>query len=278
MTFEAITYAVEDGIATITLNRPAARNGYTIRMANELPEAFAAADADDDVRVVVINANGKDFCVGMDLTEGGDDFTAADWVEPASRATRPLSRMNKPVIAAIHGAAVGVGSTLTLPADIRIAASDARFGFVFARRGLFPEGGSTWFLPRIVGLARAQEWMLTGRLIPATEALAAGLVSQVVEPEALLDKAYEIARDLIANTAPVATAVIRRTLLHMQGEDSPEAAFQLDSKLIAHAFASPDSLEGITAFLQKRAPKFPGTVPADLPAFLPWRAPVSQAD
>ncbi|CRK56653.1 Enoyl-CoA hydratase [Alloactinosynnema sp. L-07] len=270
MTFEAITYVVEDRIATITLNRPESRNGYTITMANELGNAFAAADADADVRVIVINANGKDFCVGMDLTEGGDDFTAADWVEPATRATRPLSRVNKPVIAAIHGAAVGVGSTLTLPADIRVAASDTRFGFVFARRGLFPEGGSTWYLPRIVGLARAQEWMLTGRLIPAAEALAAGLVSQVVEPDALLDTAHEIARDLITNTAPVATAVIRRTLLHMQGEITPEASFQLDSKLIAHAFASPDSVEGITAFLQKRAPTFPGTVVGDLPPFLPW--------
>ncbi|WP_410578264.1 enoyl-CoA hydratase-related protein [Amycolatopsis sp. lyj-108] len=278
MTFEAIRYAVEDRIATITLDRPAARNGYTIRMADELPKSFAAADADEDVRVVVINANGKDFCVGMDLTEGGDDFTAADWVEPASRATRPLTKLNKPVIAAVHGAAVGVGSTLILPADIRIAASDARFGFVFARRGLFPEGGSTWFLPRIVGLARAQEWMLTGRLIPAAEAVAAGLVSQVVEPEALLDKTYEIARDLIANTAPVATAVVRQTLLHMQGEDTPEAAFRLDSKLIAHAFASPDTMEGIAAFLQKREPRFPGTVATDIPQFLPWSVPALRSD
>jgi enoyl-CoA hydratase/carnithine racemase len=181
--------------------------------------------------------------------------------------------VNKPVIAAIQGAAVGVGSTLTLPADIRIAGSNARFGFVFSRRGLFPEGGSTWYLPRIVGLARAQEWMLTGRLIPAAEALAAGLVSQVVEPEALLDTVYEIASDLITSTAPVATAVIRRTLLHMQGEATPEPSFRLDSKLIAHAFTNADSVEGITAFLQKRAPRFPGTVVGDLPPFLPWLEP-----
>lgn len=272
MTFEAITYVVEDRIATVTLNRPEARNGYTNQMADELAEAFAHADTDDEVRVVVIAANGKDFCVGMDMS-GGDvsDFTVPGWVEPATRATRPLSRLNKPVIAAIQGSAVGVGSTLVLPADFRIAASDARFGFVFPRRGLFPEGGSTWFLPRIVGLGRAQDWMLTGRLIPAEEALAAGLVSQVVAPEVLLDKAYALARDLIANTAAVSEAVIRRTLTHMLGEPSPEASFQLDSQLIAHAFASADTVEGIMSFLQKRPPEFTGLVSKDLPDFVPWR-------
>ncbi|WP_020659221.1 enoyl-CoA hydratase-related protein [Amycolatopsis benzoatilytica] len=270
MTFETIVYRVAERIATITLDRPGARNGYTVAMANELGDAFARADADEDVRAIVLNAAGKDFCVGMDLSEGGDDFTVPGWVEPASRATRPLFRANKPVIAAVQGAAVGVGSTLILPADIRVAASGARFGFVFARRGLFPEGGSTWFLPRIVGLSRAQEWMLTGRLIPAAEALAAGLVSRVVEPELLLDTAYGIAREIVSATAPVAAAVIRQALLHMHGEPSPEPAFRLDSRLIAHAFASPDAREGITAFLQKRAPEFRGTVGADLPGFLPW--------
>lgn len=272
MTFEAITYALENRIATVTLNRPEARNGYTNQMADELAAAFALADADDEVRVVVIAANGKDFCVGMDMSGGdGSDFTVPDWIEPATRATRPLSRLNKPVIAAIQGSAVGVGSTLVLPADFRIAASNARFGFVFPRRGLFPEGGSTWFLPRIVGLGRAQDWMLTGRLIPAEEALAAGLVTQVVAPEVLLEKAYELARNLIANTAAVSEAVIRRTLVHMLGEPSPEASFQLDSKLIAHAFGTADAIEGIMSFLQKRAPEFTGLVSKDLPEFLPWR-------
>lgn len=272
MTFEAVTYVVEDRIATVTLNRPEARNGYTNKMADELAAAFTLADTDDLVRVVVIAANGKDFCVGMDMTGGdAEDFTAPGWVEPATRATRPLSRLNKPVIAAIQGSAVGVGSTMVLPADFRIAASNARFGFVFPRRGLFPEGGSTWFLPRIVGLGRAQDWMLTGRLIPAAEALAAGLVTQVVEPDVLLDKAYELARDLITTTAAVSGAVIRRTLTHMLGEDSPEAAFDLDSKLIAHAFATPDAMEGIMSFLQKRAPQFTGLVSKDLPDFLPWQ-------
>lgn len=272
MTFEVITYVVEDRIATVTLNRPEARNGYTNKMADELAAAFTLADTDDLVRVVVIAANGKDFCVGMDMTGGdAEDFTAPGWVEPATRATRPLSRLNKPVIAAIQGSAVGVGSTMVLPADFRIAASNARFGFVFPRRGLFPEGGSTWFLPRIVGLGRAQDWMLTGRLIPAEEALTAGLVSQVVEPDVLLSTAYSLARELIATTAAVSSAVIRRTLTHMLGEDSPEAAFQLDSKLIAHAFTTPDTLEGIMSFLQKRTPQFTGLVSKDLPDFLPWQ-------
>lgn len=271
--FETITYAVEERIATITLNRLAARNGYTHRMAAELAAAYGIADADDDVRVIVLTGAGKDFCVGMDMAAGEapEDFTAPGYVEPATRSTRPLSRVDKVVIAAVHGAAVGVGSTMILPADIRIAASNTRFGFVFSRRGLFPEGGSTWYLPRIVGLGRAQDWMITGRLVPAAEALAAGLVSQVVEPADLLSTAYALAREIVTTTAPVSTAVIRRALIHQLGEPSPEAAFDLDSTLIAHAFGSADTVEGIMSFLQKRPPEFPGTVGKDLPPCLPWK-------
>jgi enoyl-CoA hydratase/carnithine racemase len=273
MHYQQIRYGVADRIATITLARPQARNGYTSSMADELAMALADANADDDVRVVVLTGDGRDFCVGADLSGGrlearGD---AADWVEPASRVTRPMYAMDKPVIAAIRGAAVGVGSTMVLPADYRLAATDTRFGFVFTRRGFYPEGGSTWFLPRLVGLGRAMDWMISGRLVPAAEALAAGLVHSVHEPDAVLDAAYELARDLIATTAPISTAVIRQALYRMSALDSPEAAFDLDSRLIASCADNPDALEGVESFLQRRPPEFTGVVSRDLPDFLPWR-------
>jgi enoyl-CoA hydratase/carnithine racemase len=267
-----IRYAVAERIATITLDRPEARNGYTVRMADEVASALGRANSDPDVRVVVLTATGPDFCVGADLSFGG--FAAADeedWVEPASRVCRPMFALDKPVIAAVRGAAVGVGSTMLLPADYRLAASDTRFGFVFSRRGIYPEGGSTWFLPRLVGLGRAMDWMISGRLIPAAEALAAGLVHAVHEPDAVLEQAYELARELIAVTAPVSTAVIRQSLYRMSGLDSPEPSFQLDSRLIASCAANPDAVEGVLSFLQRRPPEFTAIVPADLPDFLPWR-------
>jgi enoyl-CoA hydratase/carnithine racemase len=270
--YAEITYAVADRIATLTLNRPEARNGYTIRMADELADALAAADADPDVRVVVLTGAGETFCVGADLSGGGfAPPDAEDWVEPATRVCRPMFGMDKPVIAAVRGAAVGVGSTMLLPADYRLAGSDARFGFVFSRRGIFPEGGSTWFLPRLVGLGRALDWMLSGRLIAADEALAAGLVHAVHDPDEVLDKAYELAGELISKTAAVSVAVIRQALYRMSTCDSPEPAFRLDSRLIAGLPASADAVEGVMSFLEKRSPAFPGTVPDDLPGFLPWR-------
>jgi len=275
MQYEQIEYRVEDRIATVTLNRPSARNGYTIRMADELAHAFRAANADEAVRVVVITGTGKDFCVGADLSGGGLDVTERDatdaWVEPATRATRELFELDKPVIAALRGAAVGVGSTLVLAADIRVASTDSRFGFVFSRRGIYPEGGSTWFLPRLVGLARALEWMLTGRLINADEALGAGLVTALHEPDVVLAKAYELARDLAKNTAPVSAAVIRKALYRMSAYESPHASFELDSKLIASCATNPDATEGVLSFLQKRAPAWKGSVATDVPPFLPWR-------
>jgi enoyl-CoA hydratase/carnithine racemase len=270
--YAEITYAVADRIATLTLNRPDARNGYTIRMADELADALAAANADPGVRVVVLTGAGETFCVGADLSGGGfAPPDAEDWVEPATRVCRPMFNMDKPVIAAVRGAAVGVGSTMLLPADYRLAGSDARFGFVFSRRGIFPEGGSTWFLPRLVGLGRALDWMISGRLIPADEALAAGLVHAVHEPDEVLARAYELAGELIARTAPVSTAVIRQALYRMSAHDSPEPAFRLDSRLIAGLGSSPDAIEGVMSFFEKRPPAFPGTVPDQLPDFLPWR-------
>lgn len=279
MSYTEITYAVADRIATLTLDRPEARNGYTETMADELAAALRAADADSDVRVVVLTAAGKDFCVGMDLSSGTFGGSAPDsaYVEPATRVTSVLDALDKPVIAAVHGAAVGVGSTMILPADYRLASEDARFGFVFSRRGIFPEGGSTWFLPRIVGLGHATDWMISGRIIPAAEAHAAGLVHQVHPAEALLDNAYRLARDLRDNTAPVSTAVIRRALLHHSGSPSPATAFAVDSQLIAGCTSSPDAAEGVRSFLERRPPAFPGIVPDDVPGYLPWLHPEPSA-
>lgn len=277
MEYTQIEYEVHERIATVTLNRPEARNGYTIRMADEAAHALGAASADDDVRVIVLTGAGEDFCVGADLsggglgvTETGDPSTPSTWTEPATRVTRLLYNCEKPVIAAIRGAAVGVGSTMILPADYRIAAPDSRFGFVFSRRGIYPEGGSTWFLPRLVGMGRALDWMISGRLIPADEALTAGLVTAVHPSAEVLDRAYELARELIAKTAPVSTAVIRQALYRMSALDSPEPAFALDSRLIAGCAHSADAVEGVVSFLERRPPEFRGHVTKDQPDFLPW--------
>jgi enoyl-CoA hydratase/carnithine racemase len=276
LVYEQIRSSVADRIATITLHRPEARNGYTVQMADELAAALAAADADDDVRVIVLTGAGTDFCVGMDLSAGGLDVDPAEvasgqWVEPATRVTSVLHRAVKPVVVAVHGAAVGVGSTMILAADYRLASSDARFGFVFSRRGIYPEGGSTWFLPRIVGLGRATDWMISGRVFDAQEALTAGLVHSVHAPGEVLAAAHELAKELVERTAPVSVAVIRQALLHMSGQESPEVAFALDSRLIAGCATSQDAVEGIVSFLQRRPPAFTGTPGKDLPDYLPWR-------
>lgn len=274
MNYEVITYVVEDRIATITLNRPEARNGYTIQMADELADALGQANGDDDVRIVILTGAGDNFCVGADLSGGGfaihEGGDASDWVEPATRAARPMFYLEKPVIAAMKGAAVGVGSTMVLPADFRLASTDSRFGFVFSQRGIYPEGGSTWFLPRLVGMTKALDWMISGRLISADEALASGLVTAVYEPGDVLDKAYELARELILKTAPVSTAVIRQALFRMSPLDSPEPAFALDSKLIAGLGTSTDAIEGVMSFLERRPAEFTGLVSKDQPDFLPW--------
>jgi enoyl-CoA hydratase/carnithine racemase len=270
-----IDYAVADRIATITLNRPEARNGYTVRMADELADAFGRADADDTVRVAVLTGAGKDFCVGADLSAGGLDVeatTSESWDEPAGRCSMRIFAMNKPVIAALRGAAVGAGSTIILPADYRLASTDSRFGFVFSRRGLYPEGASTWFLPRLVGLGRAMDWMVSGRVFDAQEALAAGMVHALHDPDEVLDRAYELARELIVKTAPVSVAVIRQMLYRMSALDSPFPVQRLDSRLIAGCATSPDALEGVLSFLQHRDPRWSGTAGKDLPAYLPWRA------
>jgi enoyl-CoA hydratase/carnithine racemase len=275
--YQQITYEVNGPVATIALNRPERRNGYTVRMAHELADAFPRADADDSIRVVVFTGHGKDFCVGADL--GGetfadrptDDSAPPEYHEPAGRASLAIFAMNKPVIAAIRGAAVGAGSTITLPADYRLAANDSRFGFVFTRRGIVPEGASTWFLPRLVGMGTALDWMISGRVFDAQEARAAGLVTRLHESDEVLPAAYELAEELATKTAPVSVAVTRQLLYRMAAQDSPYPVRDLDSQLIAGAAGNPDAIEGVMSFLQRRPPEFAGRVSTDLPDYLPWR-------
>ena len=274
--YAEISYEVAERVATITLNRPQARNGYTVGMADELADALDAADGDENVRVVVLTGAGKDFCVGADLSQGGFDFDAetgpeADWQEPAGRCSKRIFAMNKPVIAALNGAATGAGITITLSADYRIAATDSRFGFVFARRGIYPEGASAWFLPRLVGMGTALDWMISGRVFDAAEAKQSGLVHSLHEPAKLLDAAYDIAREIIANAAPVSVAVIRQMLYRMSGTQTPLPVHELDSKLIAGLASSPDAVEGVMSFMQKRPPEFTMKVNTDIPEWLPWR-------
>jgi enoyl-CoA hydratase/carnithine racemase len=275
--YQQITYEVNGPVATIALNRPERRNGYTVRMADELADAFPRADADDDIRVVVFTGHGTDFSVGADLD--GETFAdratpgdaPVEYHEPAGRASLAIFAMNKPVIAAIRGAAVGAGSTIVLPADYRFAAKDSRFGYVFTRRGIVPEGASTWFLPRLVGMGTALDWMISGRVFGADEAHAAGLVHRLYDADDVLPAAYELAEELASKTAPVAVAVTRQLLYRMAALDSPFPARDLDSQLIAGAAGNPDAVEGVVSFLQRRQPKFAGKVSTDLPGYLPWR-------
>lgn len=272
--YQEIKYSVADRIATISLNRPEDRNSYTVRMADELADAFGRADLDDDVRVVVLTGEGEHFCAGLELStselDTPDDPVASGWQEPAGRCSMRIFAMNKPVIAAIRGAAVGAGATIILPADYRLAATDARFGYVFSRRGIYAEGASAWFLPRLVGMGRALDWMISGRAFDAAEALSAGLVHSVYEPSELLGKAYQLARTISAKTAPVSVAVIRQMLYRMSALDSPYPLQRLDSRLAADCVTNPDAIEGFKSFLQRRDPEFKGRISADLPGYLPW--------
>jgi enoyl-CoA hydratase/carnithine racemase len=275
--YQEITVEVADSVATISLNRPQRRNGFTVTMSDELADALTRADADDDVRVVILTGHGKDFCVGADLGPGGLDVDdrvdpAAPYREPAGRVSMRIYAMNKPVIAALRGAAVGAGSTIILPADYRLAATNTRFGYVFTRRGLVPEGASAWFLPRLVGLGRALDWMIGGRVFDAAEALAAGLVTRLYEPDEVLPAARALAAELVATTSAVSVAVTRQLLFRMSPLDSPFPLRDLDSRLIADAGGNPDTVEGVLSFLQKRPPEFPGRVSTDLPDHLPWLA------
>ena len=279
-----ISTQVDEGILTITLDRPDKLNAFTGRMMFELIDAFDRADADDDVRVVVVTGAGRGFCAGADLSAGGSTFDVgargadvgvggdADGVDRdgGGRVSLRIFACTKPVIAAVNGPAVGVGATMTLPMDIRLASESARFGFVFTRRGVVPEACSSWFLPRVVGIAQAQEWVMTGRVFDAEEALRGGLVRSVHPPDELLPAAYAIAREVVENTAPVSVALSRQMLWRMLGADHPMEAHKIDSRGIVSRGASDDAREGVTSFLEKRPAAFPMRVSDGMPDFYPW--------
>jgi enoyl-CoA hydratase/carnithine racemase len=282
--FETLLYAVEDGVATITLNRPEKMNAFTTRMRDELIAAFDATDADDAVRVVIVTGAGKAFCAGADLSAGGKTFDYAERRDEAREAVRVgdtyrdgggmvtlrIFRSLKPVIGAINGAAVGIGVTMQLAMDIRMASTAARFGFVFARRGITPEAASTWFLPRLVGIQTALEWCYTGRVFDAQEAHRERLVRSLHAPDELLPAARALAREIADNTAPVAVTLARQMMWRMAGADDPMRAHRVDSRAIQSRGRSADVREGVGAFLEKRPAKFPDRVSADLPDFFPW--------
>jgi enoyl-CoA hydratase/carnithine racemase len=240
--------------------------------------AFDRADGDDGVRAVIVTGAGRAFCAGADLGGGGGTFAGRpggaerpeDHRDGGGLVTLRLFDMTKPVIAAINGPAVGFGITLTLAMDVRLASTNARMGFVFSRRGVVPEACSTWFLPRLVGIAQAAEWAYTGRVFGAEEARAGGLVSQVVAPEALLPAARALALDIAQNTSAVSVALIRQMLWRLLGAEHPREAHRLDSLGMWHTGRSADAREGVTSFLEKRPPHFTGRPSKDMPPFYPW--------
>lgn len=280
MDYQQIRYEVEDNVLTLTLNRPERLNAFTGQMMTEMMDAFDRADADDGVRAIIVTGEGRGFCAGADLEKGADTFNyennprdrkAGEWErDGGGLLTLRIFELNKPIIAAVNGAAVGVGVTMQLPMDIRIAAESARFGFVFSRRGIVPEAASTWFLPRIVGISQALQWAYSGRVFPAAEALAGRLVSEVVPDAQLLDRAREIARDIADNTSALSVTLIRHMMWKLLGADHPMEAHKLDSRGVQALGRGPDAAEGVTSFLEKRPPRFTGKVSRDLPDYFPW--------
>lgn len=290
MAYEQIIYDVKDGIATITLNRPEKLNAFTGTMMTEMIDAFDKIDADDDVKCVIVTGAGRAFCAGADLSagaktfdydkrsdrpdhgsgQGGLTYEMEEARDGGGRLTLRIFECLKPVIAAVNGAAVGVGSTMQLPMDIRIASDSARFGFVFARRGIVPEAASSFFLPRVVGINQALEWCYTGRVFDAQEALNGGLVKQVVPGGELLAVANALAREIADNTAPVSVALTRQMLWRGLGFQHPMDAHKIDSRAILARGRSGDAKEGVTSFLEKRTPAYPDKVSANMPDFFPW--------
>jgi enoyl-CoA hydratase/carnithine racemase len=291
--FETIITDVADGIFTLTLNRPHRMNAFTPQMMAEMCAAFDLADADDAVRAVIVTGAGKAFCAGADLGGGGSTFDYAkrpdrleqgspvradgsvDYDHPGVRdnggkLTLRIFACKKPVIGAINGAAVGIGATMQLPMDFRLASETARFGFVFARRGIVPEAASSWFLPRLVGIGQALEWCYSGRVFGADEALNGGLVRSIHAPDDLLPAARAFAKELTAESAPVSVAVTRNLMWRMMAAGHPMDAHRLDSRLIWSRGSSGDAKEGVASFLEKRAADFPNSVADDMPHFGPW--------
>lgn len=292
--YQHIRVEIAGGIQTITLDRPEAMNAFTGQMMHELIAAFDQSDADDTVRAVIVTGAGeRAFCAGADLSAGAATFDydtsgqwaeggspvradgSIDWNHPGIRdgggtVTLRMFQSKKPIIGAINGAAVGIGATMTLPMDFRLAAEGARFGFVFAKRGIVPEAASSWFLPRLVGISTALDWCYSGRLVPAAEAKDAGLVRSIHEPADLLPAARELAKHLTSESAPVSIALTRAMMWRMMGAASPMDAHRLDSRLVWSRGASGDAKEGVTSFLEKRAATYPDQVTTDMPHFSPW--------
>lgn len=289
-----IRYDVADAIATITLDRPDKLNAFNREMMREMIEAFDAADKDDAVRAVIVTGEGRAFCAGADLSggagtfdyearynlmgnqregntgKGGIDLSDDAVRDGGGRLTLRIYESLKPVIAAVNGPAVGIGATMLLPMDVRLASDTARFGFVFSRRGVVMEACSSWFLPRIVGPSQALEWAMTGRVFSASEALEGRLVKRVLPPDDLLPAARELAREIADNTAGVSVALMRQMIWRMLGADHPMEAHKIDSKLMFERGRSTDAKEGITSFLEKRPARYPGRVSADMPQTFPW--------
>ena len=292
MTYETITTALADGVLTLTFSRPDQLNTFTLPMALELIAAFDAIDADDAVRAVIVTGAGRAFCAGADLGHGGKTFDFEARADRPGRLPRKADGQPdlgaeaardlggrvalrifgclKPVIGAINGPAVGIGATMLLPMDVRLAADTARIGFVFARRGITPEACSSWFLPRVVGISRALEWTMTGRVFGAAEALEGGLVRQVLPAAELLPAAQALAREIADHAAPVSVALTRQMMWRMLGAAHPMEAHRIDSRAIVTRGASADAREGVTAFLEKRPAQFPCRVTQDMPGFFPW--------
>lgn len=274
-----ITTDLADSILTITLDRPDRLNAWTGQMGSELMEAFDRSDADDEVRVVIVTGAGRGFCAGADLASGGETFDYKARLDESPDAaprdnggqfTLRVFQSKKPVIGAINGPAVGVGATMTLPMDVRLASEEARMGFVFARRGIIPEACSSWFLPRVVGISRAMEWVATGRVFSAQEGLEAGLLRSLHPAGELLEAANALAREIADNTAPVSVALARQLMWRMLGADHPMVAHRADSRGMFVRGQSADAVEGITSFLEKRPASYPDKVSDGLPEIMPW--------
>ncbi|KAF0171973.1 MAG: crotonase/enoyl-CoA hydratase family protein [Hyphomonadaceae bacterium] len=283
--FETCFLDIADGVAVLTLNRPDRMNAFTGQMMLDMIASFHQTDADDSVKAVIVTGAGRAFCAGADLGAGAKtfDYEARDdrperggkesleyLRDGGGRVTLRIYESLKPVIAAVNGAAVGIGVTMLLPMDIRIASHDAKFGFVFARRGIVPEACSSWFLPRLVGPSTALEWCFSGRVFPASEAKERGLVRSLHAPEDLLPAAHAIAREIVDNTAPVSVALTRQMLWRMLGADHPMEAHKIDSRAIFARGKQPDAKEGVMSFLEKRTPSYPDLVSKDMPDFYPW--------
>lgn len=283
--FETIKLDIADGVATLTLNRPDKLNAFTGQMMLDMIKAFDLTDADDSVRAVIVTGAGRAFCAGADLSAGAKTFdydarsdrpergnkTDLEYLrDGGGRLTLRIFDSKKPVIAACNGAAVGIGVTMQLAMDIRLASTDARYGFVFARRGIVPEACSSWFLPRLVGIQTALDWCYSGRIFPAAEAHERGLVQSVHAPGDLLAAAQAIAKEIAQNTAPVSVSLTRQMMWRMLGADHPMEAHKIDSRAVFARGASADAKEGVMSFLEKRTPTYPNKVTADMPDFVPW--------